>query len=154
MNAFEGGTRSTFRVPENPENSGRKPVGRGGFPEIVRSEHKRSGNFREIFVTPYFRRREKFVTFKISPIFFRAHAFLKSAALGNRPSQCFQTSRASEKNRTQDRCGAVRNSAAVRSAVRKMLWTIIFHLVIFSKKFRLINLVIFFYYFTMFIGAL
>ena len=88
--------------------------------------------------------REKFVKNKMSPIFFRNRVFFRMAALGNRPSQCFQTSRASEKNRTQDRCGAVRNSAAVRSAVRKMLWTIIFHLVIFSKKFRLINLVIFF----------
>jgi len=30
LNAFEGVTRSTFREPENPENSARKPVARGG----------------------------------------------------------------------------------------------------------------------------
>ena len=32
LNAFEGVTRSNFRVPENPENSSRKPVPGGWFP--------------------------------------------------------------------------------------------------------------------------
>ena len=41
--------------------------------------------------------REKCVTFKMSGIFFRAMEFFKMAALGNRTSQSFQTSRAPEK---------------------------------------------------------
>ena len=41
--------------------------------------------------------REKCVTFKMSEIFFRAMEFFKLAALGNRTSQSFQTSRAPEK---------------------------------------------------------
>ena len=50
LNAFEGVTRSNFRVPENPENSSRKPVPGGWFPG---SRARRTEEKCQNFLVPY-----------------------------------------------------------------------------------------------------
>ena len=106
---FEEVNRTFFQVPENPENYG--PLKETlGVP--VRGKLSKSCSWcRRVLALAhlvellydsctYQRRekcREKCVTFKMSPIFFRAMEFFKLAALGNRPSQSFKFSRAPEK---------------------------------------------------------